>query len=367
MRLRSILDKVLHATALPKKEEHAKREQFVIFPATDVLIRVSIAQIIFDCCKGDLYEPTSGGKLIIRGENPSMSMVGKKINDFDYDVEIRKTDEKSRLCVRIKEKGSTKEGYSYWISLNGLNRGAVVNSLGWSHGHYRSLTRNQVEFLVKKFITSENPRIEDYEITPAINPVIFFPNLSLIPEDSSKPSYIRNMIREDLSKVLKIEKRSCDDYNYSPWFEEDFLRCLRQKNCIGMVAEQGEKVIGFMIYELHKTRLHILNFAVHPKYRRCGIGTQMVEKLVNEIFRKQPDPAWQEWNHLNRISINVRETGLDTRLFFHTVGFRGIGISREFYPDTGEDAYIMEYRFGELVEKNEVEKSPRIKIYRLAS
>ena len=31
-----------------------------------------------------------------------------------------------------------------------------------------------------------------------------------------------------------------------------------------MVAEQGEKVVGFMIYELHKTKLHILNFAVHP-------------------------------------------------------------------------------------------------------
>ena len=31
-----------------------------------------------------------------------------------------------------------------------------------------------------------------------------------------------------------------------------------------MVAEQGEKVVGFMIYELHKAKLHILNFAVHP-------------------------------------------------------------------------------------------------------
>ena len=65
--------------------------------------------------------------------------------------------------------------------------------------------------------------------------------------------HIRWMIRRDMPEVLQIEQESFD---YS-WTEEDFLRCLRQRNCIGMVAEQGEKVVGFMIYELHKNKLHI--------------------------------------------------------------------------------------------------------------
>jgi len=50
-----------------------------------------------------------------------------------------------------------------------------------------------------------------------------------------------------------------------------------------MVAEHDEKVVGFMIYELHKTRLHILNFAVAPQYRRLGIGRQMVTKLIGKL------------------------------------------------------------------------------------
>ena len=29
-----------------------------------------------------------------------------------------------------------------------------------------------------------------------------------------------------------------------------------------MVAEYEDRVVGFMIYELHKTRIHVLNFAV---------------------------------------------------------------------------------------------------------
>ena len=45
--------------------------------------------------------------------------------------------------------------------------------------------------------------------------------------------HIRWMIRRDMPEVLQIERTS---FEY-PWSEEDFIRCLRQRNCIGMVAE----------------------------------------------------------------------------------------------------------------------------------
>src|SRR4051812_2604533 len=47
--------------------------------------------------------------------------------------------------------------------------------------------------------------------------------------------HIRWMIRRDMAEVLEIE-RSAFEF---PWFEEEFIRCLRQRNCIGMVAEHG--------------------------------------------------------------------------------------------------------------------------------
>ena len=96
--------------------------------------------------------------------------------------------------------------------------------------------------------------------------------------------HIRWMIRRDMPEVLQIEE---DSYDH-PWSEEDFLRCLRQRNCIGMVAESGERVIGFMIYELHKTRLHILNFAVAADVRRRAIGRQMIEKLIGKKIELEP-------------------------------------------------------------------------------
>src|SRR5215472_4764655 len=142
--------------------------------------------------------------------------------------------------------------------------------------------------------------------------------------------HIRWMIRRDMPEVLQTEQES---FEYS-WNEEDFLRCLRQRNCIGMVAEQGEKVVGFMIYELHKAKLHILNFAVHPQFRRAGIGAQMVAKLISKLSS----------HRRTRITLEVRETNLPAQLFFRSQGFRAVRVLRNFYEDSGEDAFLMQYR-----------------------
>jgi ribosomal-protein-alanine N-acetyltransferase len=142
--------------------------------------------------------------------------------------------------------------------------------------------------------------------------------------------HIRWMIRRDMPEVLQTEQESFE----FPWTEEDFLRCLRQRNCIGMVAEQGEKVIGFMIYELHKVKLHILNFAVHPSYRRSGVGAQMVAKLISKLSS----------HRRTRITLEVRETNLPAQLFFRSQVFRAVRVLRSFYEDSGEDAFLMQYR-----------------------
>jgi len=141
--------------------------------------------------------------------------------------------------------------------------------------------------------------------------------------------HIRWMIRRDMPEVLEIEKQAFE----FPWSEDDFIRCLRQRNCIGMVAEFEERVVGFMIYELHKTRLHVLNFAVHRDMRRRGIGASMIHKLVSKLSHQRR----------NRILLEVRETNLVAQLFFRTANFRAISVLKDFYEDTTEDAYLMQY------------------------
>ncbi len=161
--------------------------------------------------------------------------------------------------------------------------------------------------------------------------------------------HIRWMIRRDMPAVLAIEEQSFE----FAWSEDDFIRCLRQRNCIGMVAEQDEQVVGFMIYELHKNRLHVLNFAVAEEVRRHGVGRAMISKLLSKLSHERR----------NRIMLEVRETNLDAQLFFKQIGFRAVSVLRDFYDDTDEDAYVMQYRYRATAEEL---ANPANRISRLA-
>ncbi len=142
--------------------------------------------------------------------------------------------------------------------------------------------------------------------------------------------HMRWMIRKDMPAVEEIEQ-SCFEF---PWREDDFIRCLRQRNCIGMVADHGVQVVGFMIYELHKARLHILNFCVHEDWRYKGVGRAMIRKLTSKLST----------DRRTRIMLEVRESNVDAQLFFKAVGFRCVSTLRDFYQDTTEDAYLFQYR-----------------------
>ncbi|MBX6316591.1 MAG: ribosomal protein S18-alanine N-acetyltransferase [Isosphaeraceae bacterium] len=160
--------------------------------------------------------------------------------------------------------------------------------------------------------------------------------------------HIRWMIRRDMPEVLAIEHASSE----FPWCEEEFLRVLRQRNCIGMVAEYGERVVGFMIYELHKAKLQVLAFAVAPEFRRQGVGHQMVAKLVGKLSA----------HRRTRIVLHLRESNLGAQLFYKVQGFRAIEVLREYYEDTGEDAYVMQYLYDESLTNSE----PGVPVNRIA-
>ena len=154
-----------------------------------------------------------------------------------------------------------------------------------------------------------------------------------VPEKPALKVQIRWLIRRDMPEVLDIERGSFE----SAWTEEDFLCCLRQRCCIGMVAEYNHRIVGFMIYELHKAKLHVLNFAVDPEFYGQAIGTQLVEKLVDKLSQQRRQ----------EIVLEVREGNLAAQLFFKKMGFRAVLIMRNHYNDTDEAAYVMRFSMEE--------------------
>ena len=141
---------------------------------------------------------------------------------------------------------------------------------------------------------------------------------------------VRWMICRDMPEVMDIERQSFPH----PWDDEHLLERLRQRNCIALVAERSDKVIGFTVYELLKSYLHVLNLAVHPQYRRQGVGRQIIDKLKSKLLQQRR----------TELRIEVSDENLAAQCFFREMEFKATNIIRGHYDETDSDAYVMRYR-----------------------
>lgn len=133
----------------------------------------------------------------------------------------------------------------------------------------------------------------------------------------------RWLIRRDMPVVLDIEQQSFQ----FPWTEDDFFRALRQRSCIGMVAEELDEsgrgnVLGYFVYRLHPHHFEIVNFAIHPAHRRQGVGSLMAEKLAGKLI-----------NGRTRLEVFVSDFNLGAQLFWSAIGFHAVGIDRNKFDE----------------------------------
>jgi ribosomal-protein-alanine N-acetyltransferase len=61
----------------------------------------------------------------------------------------------------------------------------------------------------------------------------------------------------------------------------------------------------------------------------------MLRRLAAKLSQQRRD----------RILLEVRETNLPAQLFFRANGFRAISLLREYYEDSPEDAYLMQFTY----------------------
>lgn len=91
--------------------------------------------------------------------------------------------------------------------------------------------------------------------------------------------HVRWMIRRDMPAVLDIERESFAD----AWDAGDLSEAMRCRNVVGMIAEDGDRVVGHMVYVLHPGHLELLRIAVAPDRRREGVGEVLLNKLKGKV------------------------------------------------------------------------------------
>ena len=146
------------------------------------------------------------------------------------------------------------------------------------------------------------------------------------------------MIRAECPEVLRIARI---ESSKTVWVfsEEDLLRFLRARDCVGKVAKRDpdQKILGFMIYQLHRNGFFLSAFAVDPEYRGLGVGQVLVDDLKRRL-----SPGRR-----TAIGLIVRESDLQSQIYFRGLGFLAIRTVAGHFKDTSEDGILMDYSIPE--------------------
>ncbi|MGH7815585.1 MAG: ribosomal protein S18-alanine N-acetyltransferase [Candidatus Binataceae bacterium] len=139
----------------------------------------------------------------------------------------------------------------------------------------------------------------------------------------------------DLPRILEIE-RLCFA---SPWSLDAFKRELSLPfSKVAIAAAGGDADVqagGFLCRWLIADECHVLNIAVHPAMRRHGIGTLLLGAVIEEAKATGAE----------LVTLEVRRSNLLARQLYRKFAFEERRLRRHYYGP-GEDAIVMELRFG---------------------
>ena len=131
---------------------------------------------------------------------------------------------------------------------------------------------------------------------------------------------IRDCTPADLLSVVAIEQQSFDN-PYSLYVFKKYLRATF------LVAEDRQTITGYIIAVRIGAKTLIFSLAIHPKHRRKGYGTALVQAIMQQL----PSTV---------LEIQVRPSNNDALHFYPTLGFERQYILPHYYAN-GEDAIIM--------------------------
>lgn len=148
---------------------------------------------------------------------------------------------------------------------------------------------------------------------------------------NSMNTYVNVRVRRandnDLDAIYEVETLS---------FKNPYPRTLLEfylnlHNDLFLVAEVNNRVVGYIIGVIRWRIIgHILSIAVHPEFRRRGIGSKLL--MEEELMMKSKG--------VKVVRLEVRKSNEPAIRMYTRLGYLKAFVKPCYYED-GEDAYVM--------------------------
>ncbi|MEM0120642.1 MAG: ribosomal protein S18-alanine N-acetyltransferase [Thermoprotei archaeon] len=137
---------------------------------------------------------------------------------------------------------------------------------------------------------------------------------------------VRRFREGDLGSILEIERLSFD----SPYGKEVFRRVMTNPTIFLVGVADNGLVVAYILALAVRPEIHVLSVAVHPEWRRKGLGKTLLQEVIQEACRLGA----------TRIVLEVDVENTGAQLLYTSLGFRSGGTLKHYYPN-GHNAIFM--------------------------
>ncbi len=144
---------------------------------------------------------------------------------------------------------------------------------------------------------------------------------------------IRTMRSADLPQVMLIELSTFT----MPWSEATFRGLLRRRDSDLLVADIKGEIAGYAVFWAVMDQGELGNVAVDDAQRGKGIGTKLIEAVLDRATHRG----------VHEVFLEVRKTNVRAQELYRTFGFSEVGRRKNYYLEPLEDAVVMKKNINE--------------------
>ena len=135
---------------------------------------------------------------------------------------------------------------------------------------------------------------------------------------------ITRMNESHVCAVTELEKQNFSE----PWSENSVRGELTNDLALWLVALDGDSVVGYVGSQTVLGEADMMNIAVADSHRRRGIARALVEELIARL-------------DATMLTLEVRASNAPAIRLYESLGFRQVGLRKNYYRKPKEDALIL--------------------------
>ena len=141
------------------------------------------------------------------------------------------------------------------------------------------------------------------------------------------PVTVRAMTEADLDEVVAVESLLFPE----PWSRTLYAAELRGDDRCYFTALLDGNFAGWAGLAALAGEAHVMTIATLPDFQRRGVGRLLLASMIE---------AAKAFN-CDRIFLEVASTNVAAQALYRSAHFAPVGVRRNYYPSSGEDALVM--------------------------